>query len=357
MIVKPVTNIKYFLENSENIDKSFTYECVWHKNQPQTSFTAMPTFVSRFKDVRAHTLPFLLTKNNLMITDHVWPLLWKVKNKPHKTHKLWNQWTDKLDIDNPKVSRQFNDEDVYVWMPIDRESSNNAWHFWIDVWSRIRLLEQSERIKKNTRNFVYIFPNMGEYMENVMKQIMKDYHYMVMPKDEYWQFKDLIVPSMSNSQDGIIQPGLPNWLFKEYAQTGKATRKIFITRDDAPARKLANTDELFMALKGWEKVNLSEMSIQEQISMFSNSSHIMGTHGAGLLNSIWAPEGAQVIEISQTELIDKKPYPILSMLKNHRHHVIYADKIALSNDKPKNVKRLKDYNNLRVDIKEVLNYL
>ena len=46
-----------------------------------------------------------------MVSDHVWPLLWQAKNKPKKTHKLWDNWGKKIDINLPKpknVSMGFN---------------------------------------------------------------------------------------------------------------------------------------------------------------------------------------------------------------------------------------------------------
>lgn len=354
MIVRPVSDIKYFIDKCERLNNSFEYDCVWHPEQPQKHFKTMPTFVGQFQNVMAHSLPFLLTHNNLMLTDHLWPLLWKNKNKPHKTHKLWTKWQDKITIEQPKISKKFNEINRYVWIPIDEDSCNNAWHFWIDVVSRFRLLYMSGR---QVANMILIFSNMGDYMERAMKEIFPEYKYYVMPKNEYWHFEDLVVPSMSNYQDGIITPGLPSWLYSIHNSQKAPTRKIFISRDDAAGRRLLNVDELFMVLKGWEKIVLSDLSIREQIKIFSESTHIMSTHGAGLVNTVFSPEGATVIEISQKELVDKKPYPILSMLKKHQHHVIMADTIPLGNNKPNTVKRLKDYNNLKVDIKQILKYL
>jgi hypothetical protein len=357
MIVKPISDIKWFLEHTELINSSYNYDCVWHKNQKQKTFTALPTFVGKFSNVTAHSLPFLLTEQKLMLTEHVWPLLWKTKHKPQKTHNLWKQWGEKIEIAHPKITRRLNEKDTYVWMPIDSESSNNAWHFWIDIWSRIKLINDSMSCRNNPQNYIYIFPNTGDYITKAMDQLFPNFKYMVMPKNEYWLFDELIVPSMSNNNDGVLTPGLPIWLSKIFPPAQKPFRKIFISRKDAEARQLSNSEELFMVLKGWQMVNLSELDLKQQIKLFGESTHIMSTHGAGLVNTVWAKEGAKVIEISQTELADKKPYPILSMLKKHQHHVVFADKIKLGKSKPKNVKRLKDYNNLRVDISKIISLI
>ena len=356
MIVRPVTDIKWYLENAEFLEESYTYDCEWHSDQTQKTFRTNPTFVIQLEDVVAHQLPFIITKNNLMLSDHVWPLLHKTKHKPYKSHGLWQTWGEKLQIRKPCPTKYYKGKDIYVWLPIDSQSSNNAWHFWIDVVSKIRLIQMSMSAYKNVFEYVYVFPNVGPYMSKAIKELLPDLKVLIMGENEYWHFEHLLVPSMSNHLDGVLTPGLPKWLYDTFAQKKNAvpTRKIFISREDAPARQLSNTEELFMALKGWEKLNLSELSLKEQIKIFNETSHVMTTHGAGLVNTVWCPPGATIIEISQKELIDKKPYPILSMLKKHQHHVITAGKVPLGTNKPKNVKRLKDYNNLKIDLKDVL---
>lgn len=359
MIVKPVTNIEFYTNTCELIDQSYTYQCEWHEKQKQKKFTSNPTFVGAFRNITAHSLPFLLTDNNLLLSDHVWPLLWKHKHKPHKTHKLWTQWNEKLEINSPKITKKFSEKNQYVWMPIDEESSNNAWHFWIDIISRLRLLQYSVSAFKPVFEYVFVFPNMGPYMKKALGEAFPEMKFIIMPKYEYWHFEDLLVPSMSNCDDGVITPHLAPWINKRWMPKRKtAKRKIFISRDDAPARQLTNSEELFMALKGWEKVNLSNMTLLDQIDLFSEATHIMSTHGAGLINTLWAPKDTKVIEITQSELVNKKPYPILSMFLRHKHHVVLADKVPMPNiHKPKNVKRLKDYNNLKIDINKVIKFL
>lgn len=356
MIVRPVTDIKWYLENAEFLEESYTYDCEWHTDQTQKIFTTNPTFVIQLEDVVAHQLPFIITKNNLMHSDHVWPLLHKTKHKPQKSHGLWQKWGEKLEIKKPYPVKYLNGKDKYVWVPIDSQSSNNAWHFWIDVVSKIRLIQMSMSAYKNVFEYVYVFPNLGAYMAKAIKELLPDLKFLTMGENEYWHFQHLLVPSMSNRLDGVITPGLPKWLYDTFSQIKNAvpTRKIFISREDAPARQLSNTEELFMALKGWEIINLSKLTLKEQIRTFNEASHVMATHGAGLVNTVWCPPGATVIEISQKELLDKKPYPILSLLKKHQHHVIHAEKVPLGKNKPKNVKRLKDYNNLKIDLKDVL---
>jgi capsular polysaccharide biosynthesis protein len=164
-----------------------------------------------------------------------------------------------------------------------------------------------------------------------------------MPKGETWQFKHLIVPSLSNHNDGVITPGLAPWtrMLKNILNIkSKTKRRIFISRDDARSRKVLNTEKLLMALKGWETIILEGMSMREQVRYFSEASHIVTTHGAGLVNLLWCDPGTKVIEIQDIKKIDKKVYPVLShhLDLEHKIHLAKTIPMKLSGPKPKGTK-------------------
>ena len=86
MIVKPISDISYFTEEFGYIDGPYTLKVNWHTKQTTDQFDTATTFVAQFYDCVVHsTPPLLVTKNNLMITDHVWPYCIK-QNLNHKRH-------------------------------------------------------------------------------------------------------------------------------------------------------------------------------------------------------------------------------------------------------------------------------
>lgn len=359
MIVKPITNIKYFTELFGQADASTGYVVRWHKDQKKETFFAPSTFIGNFKNCTVHsTPPLLITDDRKMVTDHVWPLLWKTKHKPQKTHTLWKEWGNTVDINLPKVSKHFTETNTYVWMPIDEESCNNPWHVWIDIIAKLRLVWL--RKEKNILDYVYIFPCMSVYLGKVLKEIYPELKYYVIPPNSAWQFKDLIVPSMSNCNDGETQPATIDWLRDQrykVTQLSSPSKKIFITRSDALTRQLTNQDELLLALGGFESVELSNYSVKEQMEIFDSATHIISTHGAGLVNLLWAQSGATVIEINHKDN-DKKVYPVLSYHCGHKHKVLYGKKVNLPHKKkPKGVKRLSDMSHIKINIQEVLQAL
>ena len=242
---------------------------------------------------------------------------------------------------------------TYIWLPVDEHSAENPWHIWIDVISKFKLILQKNN--KPLKDYVFVMSNESNYFNRVAKELFPNIKYYVMPKNTVWAFKELIVPSMSNHSDGVIVPPLADWIYNNFSKKiEKPTRKIFVSREDAPARRISNAEEIFVALKGWETVTLSSMSIQKQIQTFAEASHVISPHGAGLLNIVFCQRGTRVIEIAQKELLDKKPYPILSAMREHRHTFFLADTVPIGKKKPTGVKRLKDYNNYKVDVKKLL---
>lgn len=99
-------------------------------------------------------------------------------------------------------------------------------------------------------------------------------------------------------------------MFVEPASSGRAGRKLFVSRADCPLslQRLASHDEIaaMFAERGFEIVTLRGMSAQEQVRMFSEADIVAGPHGAGLANTLFCREGATIIELSN--LLEEKVY-------------------------------------------------
>ncbi len=49
-------------------------------------------------------------------------------------------------------------------------------------------------------------------------------------------------------------------------------------------------------VEGYEIVDARHMSFTDQVRSFAGATHIAGVHGAGLVNAVFAPAGARLIE-------------------------------------------------------------
>jgi capsular polysaccharide biosynthesis protein len=88
---------------------------------------------------------------------------------------------------------------------------------------------------------------------------------------------------------GKFHPGL------DEKPVGK--KRFYISRRNA-VRPALNEDEILAAIKPWgiTVVEPERLSLQEQVELFSDAGLIMGPHGAGIQNSLWAPRGCKVLE-------------------------------------------------------------
>ncbi|MEO1198857.1 MAG: glycosyltransferase family 61 protein [Pseudomonadota bacterium] len=75
--------------------------------------------------------------------------------------------------------------------------------------------------------------------------------------------------------------------------------KIFVSRRDSDRRKFSNTDWLLSKLEfmGFQEVNLTSITLLEQVQLFSQAKSIVALHGAGLVNSIYCYPGTKIVEI------------------------------------------------------------
>lgn len=356
--VHNIQDIKYFTQQWDIIDDSYQYTLHYKNFGINSTFSTLPTFVADFSNCSVNSLPALITEDRKLVTNHVWPLISKYRNKPHKVHNIFSQWGEKIDVSMPPITKQFNGTWKYVWLPIDEYSAENPWHVWIDIVSKFRLIEK--RWSTNFEKYIFILSNPSKYFDKICKEFFPDLKYFVMPKNETWRFAHLIVPSMSNYNDGILTPHMPPWIRAlanlVVGEDIKPTRKIFITRKDADNRNIKNQDELVMALKGWETITLEDLSIKDQVKTFAEATHIVSPHGAGLTNLLWCREKTKVYELTHEAFAYKKVYPSLSNHLNLQHQVIICDTEKLSSKKPKN-KKIKDMVNLRIDIPRLIKIL
>jgi capsular polysaccharide biosynthesis protein len=116
----------------------------------------------------------------------------------------------------------------------------------------------------------------------------------------------------------------------------QSKRRLFITRKDAPARRLLNEDDVFEACRraypGLERISISGMSLAEQISLFVDAQLIIGAHGQAFRNVLWC-EGALTLQlVSGTRSLANEyvawatNYERLGLIHGNRCLSLYAGK-------------------------------
>jgi len=186
---------------------------------------------------------------------------------------------------------------------IAQEGHNNYYHWMTEVLPKLALLED----KKINYDWLYV-PCWSLFQEQTLLSAGINPKKIVTPAEyPHLQANELIVPS-AVSLSCYTPLWVVNYLRTKFiplarkAPGGKIFgKKIFISRQNAPYRKIINEDEIFAKFKelGFKRYILENLSFLDQVSLFNNANIIVGAHGAGLTNLIFAKQKIPVIEIFQ----------------------------------------------------------
>lgn len=107
---------------------------------------------------------------------------------------------------------------------------------------------------------------------------------------------------------------------------GPATRRVFISRAKARGRRLTNEEALTPMLRqaGFEMVVMEDLDFAAQVRLMQETAVLVAPHGAGLTNMIFAPAGAQIIEIADPDFPNPNFYALACAL-GHDYWLIHAD--------------------------------
>lgn len=143
----------------------------------------------------------------------------------------------------------------------------------------------------------------------------------------------------------------------------KPERKVYISRQKAPKRKLINCDEVESVLKehGYETVYAEDLSFQEQVELFNETKSLVSLHGAGLTNILWMKPGTNILELRKDKwgLIGESGIRETSKFYNTYYHLCLALGVgyyylACSSENPEESARFAD---LEVDLESLENIL
>lgn len=116
-----------------------------------------------------------------------------------------------------------------------------------------------------------------------------------------WQVDKLFFPELL-SKTGSPSPHAVAWLRERFLgqieKPPSLERKIYVTRRDAPQRRIVNEDQIvsYLQSQGFETVCPGDLCFAEQIRTFANAKIVIGPHGAGFANMVFASRNATLVE-------------------------------------------------------------
>jgi hypothetical protein len=110
--------------------------------------------------------------------------------------------------------------------------------------------------------------------------------------------KAIEVPHVGRFNEGLMHFFRDKFV-RELAPVLQPFRLLYVSRDKAKRRKITNEDDVFelLKLKGFEKVNLEDLKLIDQVKMFQEARTVIGCHGAGLANIMFMQKNQTVIEL------------------------------------------------------------
>lgn len=106
-------------------------------------------------------------------------------------------------------------------------------------------------------------------------------------------------------------------------------RRIFVSRARNPRRRVVNEADCAAALAelGVELIATETLSMRDEVALFREAELVVGADGAGMVNSVFAPSGASVIELFSSTYF----YPQiieLAAVKGHRYGLLFGEPAA-----------------------------
>ncbi len=195
-------------------------------------------------------------------------------------------------------------------------ATHNVSHWLYDSIPRIHLLMEAG-VFDEIDYFVVPAYNT-EYHEYTLGRFGIDKSKIIVgTRDTHLVAKRLVATSHPRGNRSFI---LPTWVYEfirsSYLDTqegGSGKRKrIYISRKDSGYRGIINEAEVEGLLKeyGFESVVLSELSMGDQVTLFSSAEIVVSASGAGLSKLFFAPHDCAVIELFSTGFVHTAFYNV-----------------------------------------------
>ena len=139
--------------------------------------------------------------------------------------------------------------------------------------------------------------------------------------------------------------GVGEKITSEAKKTGG--KRLYVGREGVKYRRVINEPAVLSRLEaaGFESVSGHAIDFRTEVETFANADVIIGVHGAGLANLIFARPGTKVIEILDP-LHAIPSYYNLSIRLGHHYSYMFADNCSTV----ENVPSQKGYDNLQIPL-------
>jgi len=201
--------------------------------------------------------------------------------------------------------------------------SNNYYHWMLEHCLKLRGVERYEAETGN--EVTLILPsNRPGYVDESLDLLGFGDNPVVEWDNTPLSINQFVVPSFPEPTPDTLQ-WLRTRMWENVNLDDSDTGWLYVSRQNTTrGRRVVNFEEVRPVLDkyGVEPVCCEELSLQEEIQLFSSAEGIIGPHGAGLTAMVWA-ENTRVIELFNGFVT--MPYYVLSHLLDHEYAAISGE--------------------------------
>ena len=188
-------------------------------------------------------------------------------------------------------------------LPLGGRGTGNRGHFLCEHLPRV--LFAREHLGASFPLKILVTPDHASWQAEYLERLGEDPKNVIEgSRGTVFCHEALFVPNLSLTQRAdLYEPEVYREIarrFKRGLQPRRKDRFLFLTRKDAPSRRLLNEDEIFAALCGvyptLERGSLAGKSLRNQIELFSEVRLVVGPHSQAFRNLLYC-EGALTIQL------------------------------------------------------------
>ena len=207
----------------------------------------------------------------------------------------------------------------------------NYYHWLIDFLPRVLLARKYADI--STSRLVVNKPLLRFQHESLALLGLDERRLLPLGNDEAIRPRTTLVPSLLASTT-VPHPILPKLLQEAFPrQHASASKRVYLSRQDATSRQLSNEGELIALLEryGFERCLPASLSFQQQIDLCYGAQALVAVHGAAMANLAFCPASTKVFEIFTPHHKVTSMY-MLSRTCKREHRFVPARNITFGKD-------------------------
>jgi Glycosyltransferase 61 len=203
--------------------------------------------------------------------------------------------------------------------------SGNYYHWLMDAVPRWKILQAA---KYSEYDFVLLPGPSAPFEDEILDLLgVPKAKRLRCSRNFVHQFERLVVPVMP-FPEWEVAAWACDWVRSLFPSGNKGPERIYISRRNATRRRLINEAELEARLQvmGFMSIQPERLSVAEQASFFNSAKCVVAAHGAGLVNMVFAPANALVVELLHPGIIVRPAIKNLTVVAGQRHALVAGER-------------------------------